>query len=78
MVPPKVDKPAQMITTNKAARIIGCSPQQVRTLLRKGALKGKKTERDEWKVEEEDAIRYSKVKIARGWPRGVARKEVTE
>ena len=65
----------QTVSVNRAAEIIGCSPQQVRTLLRINKLKGFKSEETrEWEVLMKDATRYKKLNHRKGWPRGVKRK----
>lgn len=68
------------ITTNEAARIIGCSPQQVRTLARKGKLIWTKKESArnpkgyDMRIDKKDAERYAKTVPKQGWPRGVKRR----
>ena len=67
------------ITTNQAAIIIGCSPQQVRTLIRKGKIKAekKKDVRNpagyNLEVDKESVKLYAKTIPRQGWPRGVPR-----
>lgn len=73
-------KQVKLVTTNQAAAIIGCSPQQVRTLVRKGTLPSERvpSKRNptgyDIRVPKSAAQAYSKRVPRRGWPRGVKRK----
>lgn len=67
------------MTPKKAAEIIGCSPQQVRTLIRVGKLRAVKvslgvggTGREfyQYEVHRGDVKRYAKSKQKVGYPRG--------
>jgi len=68
------------MTPRQAAQIIGCSPQQVRTLIRAGVLKARPIPSAnnpagyEWQVPRSEALRYAGAKPKRGWPRGKPRK----
>lgn len=68
-----------MITVREASVRIGCSPQQVRTLIRSGKLRAKKSPLPlgggyYYLIDERDVTKYSKTQL-RGWPRGRSRKE---
>ena len=70
----------KFLTTNQAAAVIGCSPQQVRVLVRQGKLKHrrKKSAKNpvgyDLEIEQPSAKAYSKTIPKRGWPRGQKRK----
>ena len=67
------------MTPTQAAKIIGCSPQQVRTLCRKGVIKASRI-RIPWSgghyydITEKEARRYRDEPINQGFPRGKKRK----
>ena len=64
------------MTPKQAAKIIGCSPQQVRTLIRKGTLWAKKVPTDQnqhgytYNVDCQSVRAYAKRPQSQGWPRG--------
>ena len=69
------------MTTREAAKIIGCSIQHVRTLIRQGKLKAKRIESDQnqygfrFVIDKREAVRFAKLPVpARGFPRGQSRK----
>jgi hypothetical protein len=65
---------ATLITSNRAAEIIGCSPQHVRTLIYRNKIRAKKNKRtDEWEIPLIEAEMYSQVQPSKGWPRGKKR-----
>lgn len=69
------------MTPSQAAHIIGCSPQQVRTLIRKGTIVASKLLQDPtvtgypytWTITPAEAIRI-RDRVSGGWPRGKSRK----
>ncbi len=66
------------MTAKEAAKIIGCSPQQVRTLIRTKKLRAKK-EKTPWgsycyTIKKREAICYRNKPQTSGYPRGQARK----
>lgn len=70
------------MTPTEAAGIVGCSPQQIRTLIRTGKLKAKKTRRKKdsqgnWQwtydISRSEARRYAKEPQKQGFPRGKKR-----
>jgi hypothetical protein len=67
------------ITPSQAAEIIGCSPQQVRTLIRGGKIKAKKIYLPYggyvYTLTKEEAGRYASKEILYGFPRGSKRKK---
>lgn len=69
------------MTPSQAARVIGCSTQQVRTLIRSGKIKARKRKAEfgyYYDITQEEAERYRDEKPDRGWPRGKARKPLQE
>lgn len=65
------------MTPRQAAAIIGCSPQQVRTLIRTGVIKatkrftpGNTTPGYCYSVSRREAERYRDKPQTKGWPRG--------
>lgn len=63
------------ITTSEAAAIIGCTPDHIRQLARKGKLK--KVEKPSDRVllfDRAEVEDYAKQTFKRGWKRGVKRK----
>jgi len=71
------------MTPTEASTIIGCSPQQVRTLIRTGTLKARKTQRRKdrngnwqysYSISESEAQRYAEKPQTKGFPRGQSRK----
>lgn len=61
------------MTPKEAAKVIGCSPQQVRTLIRTGKIKATKREGLRgvvYNVSLREATRYKNKPQTRGWPRG--------
>ena len=65
------------MTPSAAAKIIGCSTQQVRTLIRKGTMNGIKVPyglnnvKYMWDVTQKEAERIRDRKLSgTGWPRG--------
>lgn len=71
----------EYVTTGKAAKIIGCSPQQVRTLVRNGKLEAIKEESPNSRtgyvhMVSLNAVRaYRRTNQSKGWPRGKRRKQ---
>lgn len=67
----------KMLTPSQAAAIIGCSDNNVRTLIKAGKLRGRVTSTPwgsvYYLVREEDARAYASTVQTRGWPRGKAR-----
>lgn len=72
----------KMLTPKEAAVVVGCSPQQIRTLIRKGTLKAKKVNRwkdsnGDWRysyaISASEARRYAREPQTRGFPRGKKR-----
>jgi len=62
---------------NQAAAIIGCSPQQVRTLIRNGTLPATKLAilgGFVYEIAKKDVVRYARTPQKHGWPRGMPRK----
>ena len=71
------------MTPSKAAKVIGCSPQQVRTLIRTGVLRATKTlsfidsrgqEHYTYVCNKRDVKRYASKPQGKGYPRGRSRK----
>jgi len=68
------------MTTKEAAEVIGCSPQQVRTLIRTGKLRATKNPSKnnqfgyEYAITKRTAERHRDNGPTRGWPRGTPRK----
>ena len=61
------------MTATQAARIIGCSPQQVRVLIRKGTIKATRWDMPGgyyYDVSQVEAERYRDTEQTKGWPRG--------
>ena len=61
------------MTPTKAAEVIGCSPQHVRTLIRAGKLKATRRKYPGgyyYDVTSREAKRYRNLPLTRGWPRG--------
>lgn len=63
------------MTPRQAAAIIGCSPQQVRTLIRTGKIKATKRPTPTfpgycYSVSRREAERYRDKPQIKGWPRG--------
>ena len=60
------------MTPKQAAAVIGCSPQQVRTLIRTGVLKATKKSVTTYRysISRREAERYRDKKQTKGWPRG--------
>jgi len=64
------------MTCKEAAAVIGCSPQQVRTLIRKGKIKAHRIVCPanqygyRYTVTLAEAERYRDAPQTRGWPRG--------
>jgi len=63
------------MTPKKAAAVIGCSPQQVRTLIRNGMLRARMIKTDcnpgyRYDVTSKEAQRYRDQPQGRGYPRG--------
>lgn len=64
------------MTVREAAALIGCSLQQVRTLVRSGILRAKKVPTDtnqhgyEYQLHHTSVLAYSKKPQKQGWPRG--------
>lgn len=69
----------RLLSTKEAAKLIGCSVNQVRHLVRKGKLKAKRVSSKrnpagyDLQISQLSAKAYSKRIYARGWPRGVRR-----
>lgn len=67
------------MTATEAARLIGCSRQQVLTLARKGLLAARRVKSPVnqlgycWIVSQQEAERYRDSVQSRGWPRGKSR-----
>lgn len=67
------------MSPTQAASIIGCTPQQVRTLIRTGKLKARKkpTTANQhgylYEITEAEAVRVRDTEQTRGWPRGTPR-----
>ena len=66
------------MTPEQAAKVIGCSPQQVRTLIRSGTIKASQR-KTPWgshyyDIEPREAKRYRDIPQGRGFPRGQKRK----
>jgi hypothetical protein len=60
----------------EAAKIIGCTPQQVRTLCRKGTIKATKRITKlgpYWEIAKKEAERYRDKEQKGGFPRGYTR-----
>lgn len=78
--PPTPVEESKTVTSKEAAEIIGCSPQQVRTLIRNGKIpaKRKKNERNpagyDLVILRTEAEKYSQTVPRRGWPRGIKRR----
>lgn len=72
-----------MLTPSKAAEVIGCSPQQVRTLIRKEIIKARKVVNDcspvgyVYYVDYHEALRYKSIAVSGGYPRGRKRNPKT-
>ena len=68
------------MTTSQAAKIIGCSPQHVRTLIRQGKLRADRRASTHnqhgycYTIRLRDAERYRDKPQTRGYPRGRKRK----
>ncbi len=61
------------MTPTQAAKLIGCSPQQVRTLIRTGRLKATHLPshyRCKYAISKAEAKRYRDAPQKQGWPRG--------
>ena len=68
------------MTPAQAAKLIGISPQQVRTLIRNGAMKARKHNTGikpgfRYDISEKEAARVRSTKQTAGWPRGRKRKK---
>ena len=66
------------MTATEAAKIIGISPSQVRTLIRKKKIKAKRVKYPGgyyYQIQKREAIRYRNIPQTIGYPRGVARKK---
>ena len=67
------------MTPRQAATRIGCTPGQVRTLIRNGTLRARKVKSDanqlgyRWSVTEASVAAYAAKPQTGGWPRGEAR-----
>lgn len=64
------------MTPTQAAKIIGCTPGQVRTLVRAGKIGATKTKQPGgyyYEITPQEVKRYSKI-VNGGWPRGKKRK----
>ena len=67
------------MTPREAARRIGCTPGQVRTLVRAGVLKARKIKSDSnhlgysWSLSAASVDAYAAIPQAGGWPRGEPR-----
>ena len=72
-------EPLQLITPKQAASIVGCSPQQIRYLIRKNILRATKVATDcnqhgyRYSIFAHEAERYAKQPQATGFPRGQKR-----
>ena len=71
----------------EAAKIIGCSPQQVRTLIRQGKLRARRVKTDTdrngkrlyvYHLTKDQVVRYAALPQTRGYPRGVPRQPKTK
>ena len=61
------------MTPKEAAAIIGCSPQQVRTLIRSGRIKATQVKCPQgyyYNITRREAERYRDTPQKMGWPRG--------
>jgi len=61
------------MTAKEAACVIGCSPQQVRVLIRKGAIQATRRKMPGgyyYDVSQVEAERYRDTEQTKGWPRG--------
>lgn len=71
------------MTPSEAAKVIGCSPQQVRTLIRVGLVSARKVKTKNnqfgyrYEISLEEAERYRDKPQGRGYPRGVPRPNPT-
>ncbi len=67
------------MTPNEAAKVIGCTSGQVRTLIRTGKLAAKRVpyvgnqHGYRYTISTKEAKRYKRAKQTGGWPRGLAR-----
>ncbi len=64
------------MTPTEAAKIIGCTPQQVRTLIRTKKIKAKRIKYPGgyyYQIERREAIRYRDIPQTSGFPRGQKR-----
>jgi hypothetical protein len=66
------------MTPSEAAKVIGCNPRYVRTLIQQDKLSAQliwKTDLScEYDIKLSEVRRYAKTKQSRGWPRGKPRK----
>jgi excisionase family DNA binding protein len=58
-----------LLTTEEAAKLIGCTEGRVCQLLREGAIKGKKFNERAWAVDRESAEKYRDAPQHTGRPR---------
>lgn len=68
------------MTPTQAAKVIGCHPRYVRTLIHSGQIKAKRVrdgkDRWHWEITQKEAERFRDTpqQALRGWPRGKSRK----
>ncbi len=66
------------MTATEAAKIIGCTPQQVRTLIRTKKIKAKRIKYPGgyyYQIQRREALRYRNTPQTCGFPRGQKRKK---
>ncbi len=66
------------MTATEAAMLIGCTPQQVRTLIRTKKIKAKRIKYPGgyyYQIQKREALRYHNKPQTCGFPRGKARKK---